>query len=148
MIGIFFAIQAVIPLKRYLYPYDSLWTGESSRFSWRMIGSDKVGEITFFSRDKKTNEMKIHKIYENETPGDFLSFPNHIIQRAKVIKAIEFFKYGRDVSVHAEAYLSYNGRKAQEFIDPAIDLSEKEIQVFGRFDWILPLKVKLTEQKK
>lgn len=143
---IFFLIQALVPLKRFIYPYDSIWTGESARFGWRMLASDKVGTISFFTKNKKTGETRRLELKEGESPSDFIFYPNHIIQRARTIKLMALLD-GQDVSVHAEAYLSYNGRKAQQFIDPFVDLSEQDLKIIGRFDWIKPLVVPLSRQK-
>ena len=148
VLGLFFLIQIIIPMKRFLYSYDTLWTGESRRFGWRMMSSQHICHITFYARDKKTGETSEYRLdsLSLESKSDICNYPNHIIQTARMIKG-QAFVQGREVSVHARAYASLNGRKAQELVDPNVDLSEQEEKMFGSFSWIYPLKVKLENQE-
>lgn len=47
LLGIYFAVQLLVPLRHVLYPGYTLWTMEGHRFAWRMLLGVKRTEVTF-----------------------------------------------------------------------------------------------------
>ena len=117
------ALQAVLPLRHWLYPGDVNWTEEGGRFAWRVMLVEKTGDATFFVRDKATGRET------TVWPGDYLTLlqerqmawqPDMIVQFAHFLAR----QYPGDVAVRAEVYVSWNGRPSRLLIDPQVDLLE------------------------
>ena len=47
MLGLYLAVQLVVPLRHFLYPGHSMWTVEGHRFAWRMLLGVKRTEMHF-----------------------------------------------------------------------------------------------------
>lgn len=47
VLGVYLAIQVLVPLRSFLYPGNVLWSNEGERFSWRMMLREKRAETWF-----------------------------------------------------------------------------------------------------
>jgi hypothetical protein len=119
------AVQALLPLRHWLYPGDVNWTEEGGRFAWRVMLVEKTGDATFFVRDKATGRET------TVWPGDYLTLlqerqmawqPDMIVQFAHFLAR----QYPGDVAVRAEVYVSWNGRPSRLLIDPQADLLQAD----------------------
>ncbi len=148
---IYILIQLIVPMRFLLYKGDLFWNEEGFRFSWRVMLMHKEGHATFYLVDKKTGrESEIQN-------GDFLTQtqedqmatqPDMILQYAQLIKEHydgKVLHYGdykfliEDPEIHAEIYVSLNGRPAQLFVDKKHDLTEYPYNLAHR-TWIEPFK--------
>lgn len=146
---IYIAIQLIVPMRFLLYKGDLFWNEEGFRFSWRVMLMHKEGHATFYLVDKKTGrESEIQN-------GDFLTRtqedqmatqPDMILQYAHMLKEHydgQVLTYGDykfpivDPEIHAEIYVSLNGRPSQLFVDKKHDLTELPYNLYHR-DWIEP----------
>ncbi len=139
LLGLWFALQCVVPLRHWLYPGDVLWTEEGFRFAWNVMLVEKTGHVTFTLRDAQSGE-----VWE-VVPGSYLtpqqerqmSFqPDMIWDFAQFLEK-EARRSGRaEVEVRAEAWVSLNGRASALLLDPTVDLTRMPATV-GPKEWIL-----------
>ena len=149
LLGIYLAIQLLVPLRHYLYPGNVSWTEEGHNFSWHMKLRGKRGRALFFVTDPVKNMREI------VDPGDYLTSrqerkmstrPDMILQFSHHI-ANEMRKEGYEqVEVRAKVRVSLNGRKPQLLIDPTVDLAAQPRTLMPA-PWITRLKEPLRTPK-
>ena len=131
-------VQIVVPLRHYLYPGPVQWNEEGYPFSWRVLLTEKVGHVEYRVTDAQGRSW-------TESPARYLSplqaermttQPDLILATAHFIRD-HYAQQGRQVSVAADAFVSFNGRASQRLIDPDADLA-REPQGIGPKPWILP----------
>ena len=140
LVGIYLAVQFLVPLRHHLYPGNPSWTEEGHRFAWRLrLRVKEVQRAAFrvtvdqkvlkinplrYLRPWQVREMSIH-------PSMILQFAHHV--------ASEYRKKGYDgVEVRAEVRAWLNGRKPQLLIDPKVNLVA-QARPLGHLPWIVPL---------
>lgn len=134
------AVQLAVPLRTHLYGGDVSWHEQGMRFSWRVMTREKNGSVTFVVRSPKTGREW------HVSPGQYLTRvqeremavqPDLILQLAHHIGEVWRAKGEGDVEVHADAVVSLNGRPAQVFLDPTVDLMRERDGLISK-KWILP----------
>jgi hypothetical protein len=140
-IGLYVAIQVLVPLRHFLYPGDVSWTEEGHRFSWHMKLRSKVALVSFRLTDPETGRTWIvqpgAELSERQTrkmAGD----PFMLHQYAHHLADLATQPGKPRVEVRALAVMTLNGHPAEPFIDPDVDLARVPRRLFGRSDWILP----------
>ncbi|MEX1135435.1 MAG: HTTM domain-containing protein [Balneolales bacterium] len=140
VVGIFFIIQLLFPLRYALYPGELFWTEEGYRFSWRVMLMEKAGYANFRIEDPDTgqrfyvdNSEFLTRFQEKQmsTQPDFiLEFAHHLEDHYKTqgIRAPE---------IYVESYVALNGRRSRPYIDPKVDLTSIDISLTPK-TWILP----------
>lgn len=141
-IGLWLAVQILVPLRHLLYPGSPHWTEEGHRFAWQMKLRDKKAEALFTVRDP-AGEVE-WTVY----PEDFLlphqartmpSRPDMVLQFAHHLAQVWKEEEGLErVEVRARVCASLNGRRGALLIDPERDLVPIERDLWPA-DWILPL---------
>ena len=141
-LGVYFAIQMVVPFRYVLYPSELFWAEEVYRFSWRVMLVEKIGYTNF----KVVNKTSGSSFYVRN--GHFLtdlqikqmSFqPDMILEYAHYL-GDHFKSQGhKNIGIYVESYVSLNGRSNQQFIDPEIDLLMQK-ESFKHKQWIKPFK--------
>ncbi len=136
------AIQIALPLRSLAFDSEVRWAGDGHRFSWRMRIFDREAEGRFrvVSRSDGTEWLidPDHHLTPRQaatmlTRADMIhQFANHLARHWR--KA----GYG-EVSVFAEVRKSLNGRPAQLYVDPRVDLAAAAFDLFGTDPWVLPL---------
>ena len=136
-----FLIQIILPVRRYFYSENNLWTERHYRFAWNVMLIEKSGSVIF-------------KIKEHATGKTWTEYPNNhldLIQEKQMsFQADMIWQYARyledkylkkgltDFSVYVECYVAFNGRNSQLYLPKDLDLlkvSEGEV-----YDYILKLK--------
>jgi hypothetical protein len=133
-------VQAVVPLRTFLYPGDVLWHEQGMRYSWRVMVREKNGSIRYrvrWSGAKREVQVSPSRYLTSHQEREMSGQPDLILQLAQRI-ARDFEARGRDdVEVRADAIVSLNGRRAARMIDPDVDLaSERDTLAVMR--WITP----------
>jgi len=128
-----FAIfQIVFPLRSHAYDGDVFWTESGYRFSWRVMLMEKTGEATFYIKDQE-KEIEINNAdYLNKNqekmmatqPDMILQFAHHL---GELYKDTTINRFGHSLvfhhpSVHAEVFVTLNGRPHQKYVDKKHDL--------------------------
>ncbi len=67
LIGVYLAVQLLVPLRHFLYPGNAQWTEEGNRFAWHMLLGVKRTEVRFQVTDTGNERVWI------VDPADFLS---------------------------------------------------------------------------
>ena len=148
LIGIYFFIQIVLPLRHWFIKGDVLFTEEGHRLSWRMMLRSKNGNQNFTVVDKKTKDKKIinlNNYLSKKQAGVIGSKPDMIWQFAQHLKK-EAAKNNQDVAVYVRGKVSVNGRPYQRFINDSVDLASTKWNHLKHNSWILPFNSSTEKQ--
>ena len=138
----FFVVQLFMPFRHLAYPSELFWSEEGFRYSWRVMLIEKSGYVQFRVVDQATGVSKL--VYSDSYLTDFqkkqmsiqadfiLEFAHHIGQQYKANGM-------RNPAVYVDSWISLNGRKAQQFIDPNVDLMTLEDNWQSK-TWIIPFE--------
>lgn len=141
LVSIYLAIQVLIPFRYLLYPGNVNWTHEGHRFSWRMMLSRIETHAFFYVTDPnsgRTAQMKPRE-YLNQTQADRMGYrPDMILQFAHFLASSIPHLGPKPLKVEARILNSLNGRKAELFVDPNVDLAA-EPRSLMHARWLLPM---------
>jgi len=140
--GLYFIVQAALPLRHHFFEDNVLWTEEGHRLSWRMMLRSKSGTISFKVIDKQTNKpirIKLKDYVSKKQRRSLATKPDFIWQFAQRLKQ-KFEAEGKSVAIYATAYVRVNGKRRQKFIDSSIDLAAVDWHPLKHSAWILPSK--------
>ena len=139
LVGVWMAIQVLVPLRSWVYPGTVRWHEQGFRFSWRVMLIEKTGlvEYRLVERDGERRwrvspgaELTPLQHQEMRTQPDLIAqYARHLADRWAA-------EQGADVAVYVDAWASLDGRPAQVLIDPAVDLSARRLPA----GWIRPLE--------
>jgi hypothetical protein len=137
-----FVFQILLPWRFLAYQDSVLWTEQGYRFSWRVMLTEKAGVATFYVKDPSTGNVAevANRQYLTRHQERMMAFqPDMILQFAHFLKET-YQQQGFDaVEVRAKVLVSFNGRRAQPYIDENVDLA-KEQDTFAAKHWILPFQ--------
>jgi vitamin K-dependent gamma-carboxylase len=148
VLGVFFAVQFLCPLRHYLYPGHVDWTEEGSQFAWRMMLNDKAAvlQITFIDPATGRRMPFDPRHYLTRRQIDKMSHdPEMLREFANYVKAQLKDTELEGYEVRALVLCSLNGRKPQLLIDPTVDLGAKPRTLWPK-PWIVPLTEPLPEE--
>ncbi|MGV3631796.1 MAG: HTTM domain-containing protein [Bacteroidota bacterium] len=149
LLAAYILAQLLVPLRFLLYPGPVFWSEEGFRFSWRVMLIHKEGMATFYVKDRKTGgEIEIdNKQFLTESQEDQMATqPDFILQYAAYLHksfrdtVLNFSGkkvHLKDPEVHAESYVSLNGRPSQKFLDKKHDLTQIHYNFAAR-KWLEP----------
>lgn len=138
LLTIHFVFQLLLPMRYVLYPGKLFWTEQGYRFSWRVMLMEKNGYTSFVVKDNtgKVVEVKKSNYLTPQQDKMMSTQPDMILQFAHYV-ADEYARMGwKNPAVYVDAYVSLNGRRSSQFIDPNVDLA-KENESFLPKKWIL-----------
>jgi vitamin K-dependent gamma-carboxylase len=140
-LGVYVAVQLLLPFRHLLYPGDVAWNEEGHRFSWRMKLRDKSHQIVYYAFSPSTGRTWTLR------PRDYLSTrqensmdgrPDMVLQLAHWMADDIRGRGYADVQIYVRAMTSLNGRARQDLIDPHVDLTTRHRSIWPA-DWVLPL---------
>lgn len=144
LIGVYFIIQLLLPIRHYFINDDVLWTEEGHRMSWRMMLRSRGGKIAFQvvnKTTKKSSQIKLDDYLTKKQSRRIAAYPDFIWQFAQHLKK-EYAKKGEDISVFAlNSKVSVNRKPYRAFIDPKVDLANESWNHFEHHDWVLSLDI-------
>jgi vitamin K-dependent gamma-carboxylase len=147
VLGVYLALQVLVPLRHFAIPGNVSWTEEGHRFSWHMKLRDKDANAQFelVGADGSGSLVDPSQYLTNWQYDEMSSRPDMIVQFARHVKEKTGTLGRRDVEVRAQVSASLNGRDEQMLISPEVDVSEVELQgLLGHADWVVPLKTPLN----
>ena len=135
------AVQLVLPIRAGAFPSEVRWSGDGHRLSWRMRIYDRKAEGVFRVRAGNrewqvdpTDYLTPRQARKMLVRSDMIhQFAGHL---ERVWQAAGY----PQVEVRAEIRKSLNGRPAQLFVDPAVDLTAVPLRHFSADPWVLPLE--------
>jgi vitamin K-dependent gamma-carboxylase len=148
LLGIYFIIQIVLPLRHLLFPGNVNWTEEGHRMSWRMMLRTKSGYIEFYTLDRKTGKGEPFILREHFTKDqidEIAKRPDMAWQAAQYIKNFYKKKGSQNIEVYANSNVSLNGRPLQPLINSKVNLAAVKWSPFQHSDWILPFVEEKSE---
>lgn len=134
-------VELLVPFRHWLYPGNVDWTDEGSRFSWRMMLSDKTAAIQILLVDPQTGHKEPVDPRPLLTPKqlDRLSYDPEMLREFAAYLKAELVRDGLGgVEVHVISLCSLNGRKPQLMVDPRVDLGAQP-RLLAPAPWIVPL---------
>ncbi len=141
LLGIYLAVQLLVPLRHFLYPGTVHWTEEGHRFSWHMKLRGKSGQVRFRAKDPATGELWIVDLRHDLTPKQVRKMsgrPDMILQFAHFL-ADRLRRQGHaQIEIYGDAKISLNGRRPAFLIDPQVDLAAQPRSLLPAA-WIRPL---------
>jgi vitamin K-dependent gamma-carboxylase len=141
LVSIYVAIQVLAPLRYLLYPGRVNWTHEGHRFSWRMMLSRINTHAFFYVTDPnsgRTAQVNPRE-YLNESQMHKMGYrPDMILQFAHYLASVIPHLGAKPLKVEARILNSLNGRKAELFADPNVDLAA-EPRSLKHARWLLPM---------
>ncbi len=141
LLGLYLAVQIVLPLRHFAYPGDVNWTEEGHRFAWHMKLRSKQARAEFIVTDPTRNiswYIDPHDYLPRWQERKMVTRPDMILQFSHYL-AHELRDQGYEqVEVRAYVEASLNGRKYQLLIDPEVDLAA-ERRTLWPAPWIVPL---------
>lgn len=141
VLGVYFLLQLVLPIRFLLYPGRLLWTEEGYRFSWRVMLMEKGGTTFFYVKNPSTgkkfevNNAQFLTPYQErmmETQPDMIVQYAHILHDAYEKQGI------KNPEVTVQCYVTLNGIGSQLYIDSTVNLANEKETLFGHNKWILP----------
>jgi hypothetical protein len=147
VLGVYLALQVLMPLRHFAIPGNVSWTEEGHRFSWHMKLRDKDADAQFeiVAADGSRSLVDPSQYLTNWQYDEMSSRPDMIVQFARHVKEKTGSVGLGDVEVRAQVAASLNGRDEQTLIEPEVDVSEVELQgLLGHADWVVPLRTPLN----
>jgi hypothetical protein len=140
LLGAFFALQILIPLRHFLIPGDVTWTEEGHRFSWRMKLRNKQGTATCWATDPSNGErfaVRPEDWLVNRQLTKLPAHPDMVRQFARKV-ADDYAARGRPgLEIRCDVRLSLNGRPPRPLVDPDADLARVQERWLAHDPWIL-----------
>ncbi|AWX44907.1 Peptidyl-glutamate 4-carboxylase [Flagellimonas maritima] len=140
ILGLYFTIQFLLPLRHYTIPDDVLWTEEGHRLSWRMMLRSRSGTARFKIVSKKTGEenyVKLDDYLTKKQKRKVACYPDFTWQFAQYLKK-EYAEKDEEIQVFLEGKVKINNGKYHEFVDPKVDLANVPWKHFSHNEWIRP----------
>jgi hypothetical protein len=147
VLGVYLAVQVLMPLRHFAIPGNVSWTEEGHRFSWHMKLRDKESDAQFeiVAADGSRSFVDPSQYVTGWQYEEMASRPDMIVQFARHVKEKAVPPGLGDVEVRAQVAASLNGREEQVLIEPEVDVSKVELQgLLGHADWIRPLEKSLN----
>ncbi|ETX27071.1 HTTM domain-containing protein [Roseivivax isoporae] len=136
------AVQVALPLRAAYFPTEVRWSGDGHRFSWRMRIYDRQAEGSFVVAADGQHWTVAPTEYLTARQADKMMVRADMVhQFAGYLEDVWEDAGYRDVAVRAEIRKSLNGRAAQHFVDPAVDLTAVPLAYLSPDDWVMPLAV-------
>lgn len=142
-------IQALIPLRAYVYPGNTSWTEEGHRFSWHQKLRGKDGYVRFLLTDPSTGNswtVDPRPLLTRRQYSKLVDRPHLILQFAHHLSELATEEGKPPVEVRVSSMVSLNGREMQPMIDSTVDLAAQPERFLTPHPWIVPLEVPIEAQ--
>ena len=139
VIGFYFIIHLLLPLRQYQYEGNPSWTEEGHRLAWRMMLRIKGGYAKFYVVDKATGvkeKVKLKEWVSKVQHRSLVGQPDMIWQFAQKLKQ-HYAEQGKDVEVYANVKARLNGGPTRRLIDRDVDLASVPWERFKHSERIL-----------
>lgn len=140
----YFAFQLLFPFRGHFLPNAMDWTGIGKNFSWRMkVDTRSVDEFRFTVQDPATGQalpVDVRSFINEMQVLNLISDVRSVAVFARFLKA-EVARQGiaQNAVVKARILIRYNGRPAQLFVNPDVDLASVPYGPFEKLNWVIPL---------
>lgn len=151
LLGIYAAIQILVPFRQCFYEGNTGWTDQGNHFSWRMMLFTKRCKDWQFDATETATGAKFQidpNQYISPVQLDRMLLSPHLIQQFCRMVAKEEARERNTprIEVRVIAVSEYNSRPGQLLIDPTVDLAAEPVRWFAPEPWIMPLGEPLQKQ--
>ncbi len=125
LVGLYAAIQVVVPLRHLVLPGDPSWTEAGHTFAWHMKLRDKDADISYTVTDPSHDDVWVPDLNEYLQPWQRVRVaadPGMIVRFAQHLGSDARDRGIAEPVVYANAVVSLNGRPAVPLIDTSVDL--------------------------
>ena len=124
VVGVYVATMIILPASRLVTP-ETLWTGDGYQMAWRVMLSERAATADFRIVDVATGDRWVvdGPTGLNQRQAAVMASDPALLRQAAHMIEDEYSTPGRDLAVYADAFVAFNGRPHQRFIDPTIDLT-------------------------
>lgn len=138
VVSIWLLVQFCLPLRHWFIAGDVLWTEEGHRLSWRMMLRSKSGYTTFKIKEagKRKQRVDLKDYLTSKQINSMVGKPDMIWQFAQYLKEINL-KQGKEVEVYVNSWVSVNGGKRYQFIDPHENIANQPWTWWKHNCWVL-----------
>lgn len=144
LLGIYFLLQVLLPVRFLFYPNNLFWSEEGYRFSWRVMLMEKSGNTFFYIKESATGRKFEVNNSEFLTPLQekmMSTQPDMMVQYARHLRDVYSRRGIRSPEVYAEGYVALNGRPSKLYIDSTVNLAAQSIHIgWQHYTWILPFE--------
>jgi hypothetical protein len=148
LLGIYLAVQLIVPFRHFLYPQSESWTEEGHFFAWHMMLREKNVGLRFYATNPQTGNtgsVDVRPYISERQIRRLGKDPDMILDFVHFLHG-ELLKQGNaEIEIHVLALASLNGRRPQPMVDPTIDLAKVPRTLFHQ-NIIVPLTEPLREQ--
>jgi hypothetical protein len=141
LLGLYVAIQLLVPLRHFLYPGPVSWTEEGHRFAWHMKLRMKYSLVRITITDPATGASSIvnprHELTVRQA-RKLETFPDILLQYVHILRDRRR-REGVDPEIRVDWRCSLNGRPMRALVDPEVNLAAVE-RTWRPATWILPLE--------
>ena len=126
LLAIFAAVQVFLPLRHYLEPGNVRWNEQGYYLAWRVMLTEKAGHLEYEVTDPATgrNWLAYPELVLADWQAAHAATRPDLIHATALLIADHYEQQGiPDAEVRATSWVSMNGRRAKQFIDPAINLA-------------------------
>lgn len=137
-VGVYCAVQVLLPLRHFASDGDVLWNEVGMRFSWKVMVREKNGALTYHVTDPRTGrrwQVNPKRYLEWRQLSEMSGQPDLVAQLAWHVERDFQARGVPDPEVRAEVWVSLNGRTPQLMLDPSVDLTRPPADPGA---WILP----------
>jgi hypothetical protein len=151
LITIYMVFQLTVPFRYLLYPGNLFWTEQGFRFSWRVMLMEKTGYAEFYVTDpgnKSTFQVQNSDHLTRMQEKMMSTQPDMILQYARYLQktytdttlsvGTTEMKFTKP-EVHAEIYVTLNGRPSQLYVNKNHNLAAIENDLSHRY-WLEDFK--------
>jgi hypothetical protein len=151
-LAIYLTVQILVPIRHAAYEGDADWTEEGQQFAWRMLMREKKvlpPKLTVtYRKDGRERKGAVPLPYPNE-PGFWNSDwqfqkmainPDILLQFCHKFAEIVRSQGGEEVAIHAQVFVSLNGREPRPLVDPTANLANEPRRWLTGYPWVLPLE--------
>lgn len=138
-LGLYAAVQLLVPLRHFLYPGDVHWTEEGHHFAWHMMLRAKSGSLSYrvVLPNGDTDIIYPANYLTRRQVNKLIGQPDAILQFAHFL-AEEYARRGLgQVAVYAESQVQLNRRPSYPIVAPTVNLAT-EPRTLGFYKWITP----------
>jgi len=142
ILGVYFLIQIILPIRHHYFQGNVFWTEEGHRMSWRMMLRSKSGGIDFMVVDHQkqdTTRVNPTKYLTSKQGRVIATRPDMAWQFVQFLKT-ELEKEGiKDYGIYANSWARLNKRTSAPLISPEADLAKVKWEPFQHSDWLMPV---------
>lgn len=141
---LWFVVQCLVPMRRFLLPGNVGWTREGFYFAWTMKLDQKSSFLGFQLYDHISQKWGAVNYRADLTPVQARWLPGEprgIVEYARYLVGRQPGKHAAALTVVCDSVASLNGRPYQYMIDPTVDVAAAPLPRFRHAGWIMPLAV-------